>query len=121
MDERSGKIRWQYEAPTGAAVYVGAVDRDHVYAVSLDGGVYAIRQGQATWRVEAGAPIGSVATLSQGTLYVSASGGTVLGIDVASGATRWAVRVEGDPGPAIVDGGRLWVGTDVGVLVELGP
>jgi len=56
------------------------------YAVSLDGHVYAVSDGNASWSFDTGAPIGSVATLSGPLLYVSNSGGDIFALDTLSGA-----------------------------------
>jgi outer membrane protein assembly factor BamB len=120
LDERTGTVQWTFEVAGGEAIYVGAIGPNAAYAVSLDGSVYAVRAGRELWHVGAGAPIGSVATLGGNVLYVSASDGSILAIDAASGATRWVIHVDGDPGPVIVAGGRLWVGTDLGILYEFG-
>jgi eukaryotic-like serine/threonine-protein kinase len=120
LDAATGNIRWTFGAPGGEALYVGAVGPDLVYGVSLDGHVYALRAGTQAWEVDGGASIGSVATLSQGALYVCASDGTILAVDATSSAILWTVAVDGGPGPAIVADRRLWVGTDLGVLAAFG-
>jgi outer membrane protein assembly factor BamB len=111
-----GVAQWAFAAPSGDALYVGSVGPELVYIVGLDGNVYAVRGGVVRWRHDAGAPIGSVATLSEGILYVSVSDGTIEALDADSGEDRWSVRVRGDPGPVIVDHGSLYVGTALGQL-----
>ena len=71
------------------------------------------------WVFDGGAPIGSVASLANGLLYVSVGSGDVIALDASSGIKRWAVNVAGDPGPAIAADGRLYVGTNVGLLAAL--
>jgi outer membrane protein assembly factor BamB len=120
FDEHDGRQLWTFTAAGGQALYIGAVGSDLVYAVGLDGTVNALRDGAATWQDDLGAPIGSGATLSHGVLYVSASNGTIAAIDAATGSKRWTIQVQGDPGPVVLSGGRLWTGTTLGVLACLG-
>ena len=120
LSESNGAELWRFSTTVGDEVYVGAVGPELAYVVSLDGDVYALRQGSPAWFYDTGAPIGSVASLTGDLLYVSASDGQMIALDAMSGANRWAVRLEGDPGPAIVADGRLYVGTDIGILVAIG-
>lgn len=116
VDRETGTDVWTFEAPTGATLYVGGVHAGVVYAVSLDGFVYAIADGEERWRFDTGAAIGSVATISGDLIYVSSSQGRIYALDLASGASRWDVPVDGDPGPVVVSDGRLYVGTTLGRL-----
>jgi outer membrane protein assembly factor BamB len=120
FSESTGVEKWRFSAPGDQEVYVGAIGQGIAYVVGLDGYVYALRDGTVVWAHDAGAPIGSVASLSGGLLYVSASNGQVIALDALSGAQRWAVQLDGDAGPGIPAAGRLYVGTDVGVLAALG-
>jgi outer membrane protein assembly factor BamB len=120
LDAATGNERWRFSTSTGESVFVGAIGPDLVYAVSLDGNVYALRNGVRVWTFDAGAGIGSPASLSGGLLYVSVSDGHVLALDAASGEKRWDVVIDGDPGPAIVAKGRVYVGTSLGVLAAIG-
>jgi outer membrane protein assembly factor BamB len=116
-----GHELWRFTPPSGKALSVGAVGPGHVYAVSLDGSVYALRtDGTVAWAQDIGSPIGSVATLSHGILYVSASDGTIAALDEATGDVIWTTSVRGDPGPALVSDGELYVGTALGRLLALG-
>lgn len=119
LDSVTGAERWHFDSPGGNSLFVGAVGPDLVYAVGLDGIVYALRHGEPTWSFDAGAPIGSVASLSGGVLYVSASDGRIVALEAATGALRWEVPVDGDPGPTIAAQGRLYVGTSVGILAAI--
>ena len=111
-----GVTVWTHVQPSGKALFIGAVGADAVYIVGLDGSVFAMRDGVVAWATDIGAPIGSVATLSDGTLYVSA-GHSIQALDAVDGHVRWSVSLEGEPGPVIVDGGWLYVGTNLGELV----
>jgi len=119
ISESSGAELWRFSAPGDRELYVGAIAERLVYAVGLDGHVYALRDGTVVWAFDARAPIGSVASLTGGLLYISASSGQVFALDALSGAKRWTVQLEGDAGPGIPADGRLYLGTDVGVLVAL--
>jgi outer membrane protein assembly factor BamB len=112
-----GAPQWMFGAPSGAALYVAAIGPDLAYAVGLDGSINALSDGVVRWSHQTSGAIGSVATLSQGVLYVSVSDGTIKALDAGTGQLRWSVRVKGGPGPVIVDRGRLYVGTDLGQLV----
>ena len=116
VDVRDGAELWRYAADDNAEMYIGAVSEGVVFAVGLDGMVAALRDGIPLWTFDAGAPIGSVATLSDGILYVSASDGSVDAIDSATGQRRWSITVDGDPAPVIVGPHALYVGTDLGEL-----
>ena len=120
LEESTGVERWRFSASSGEELYVGAIGDGLAYVVGLDGFVYALRQGTVVWSHDAGAPIGSVAALAGGLLYVSASSGRVLALDAASGAERWTIQLEGDAGPGIPADGRLYLGTDIGMLAALG-
>jgi outer membrane protein assembly factor BamB len=119
LSASDGATRWQFSTSGGQEVYVGAVGPELTYVVSQDGKVYALRQGSVAWVFDGQAPIGSVASLANGLLYVSVGSGDVIALDASSGIERWAVNVAGDPGPAIAADGRLYVGTNVGVLAAL--
>ena len=99
--------------PNGAAI-----GPDLEYAVSLDGSIYALSGGVVQWTLPTGAPIGSVATLSHGVIYVSVSDGTIDAVDAGTGHPRWSVQLKGGPGPAIVADGRLYAGTNLGLLAS---
>jgi outer membrane protein assembly factor BamB len=116
----NGAELWRFSTIGGEEVYVGAIGPELAYVVSLDGNVYALRQGSVAWVHDTGAPIGSVASLTNGILYVATSNGLMIALDATSGAERWTVSLEGDAGPAIVADGRLYVGTNVGILAALG-
>jgi len=121
LDAASGTDRWTFEAPSGATLYVGAVGRELAYVVSQDGHVYALRSGGVLgWTYDAGAAIGSVATLSHGTLYVGTSGGALIALDATTGDVRWRESMDGDVGPPVVSGGILWAGTNLGELRAYG-
>jgi outer membrane protein assembly factor BamB len=119
LDAATGSERWHFESPGGDSLFVGAVGPDLVYAVGLDGYVYAVRDGAMIWSFDAEAPIGSVASLAGGLLYVSVSDGRIAALDASTGAMRWEVSVDGDPGPTIAAQGRLYVGTSVGILAAI--
>lgn len=114
---KDGVPQWTFVAPSHAVLYVAAVGSHLTYAVGLDGSVNALSDGAVHWSLQTNAAIGSVATLSQGLLYVSVSDGMIDAIDAGTGQLRWSVRVKGDAGPVIVDRGRLYVGTNLGELV----
>lgn len=116
LQAQDGRDVWTFVAPSGDAIYVAAVGPDLSYAVSLDGSIYALSGGTVKWSFASGAPIGSVATLSHGIIYVSVSDGTIDALDAETGQRRWSVRLKGGPGPALVEDGRLYVGTDLGLL-----
>jgi outer membrane protein assembly factor BamB len=120
LSESNGGELWRFSTSGGEEVYVGAVGQDLAYVVSLDGNVYALRDGTVVWAYDAGAPIGSVASLTAGLLYVSASSGRMIALDALSGDERWKVQLDGDAGPGIPADRRLYAGTDVGILVALG-
>jgi outer membrane protein assembly factor BamB len=44
----------------------------------------------------------------------------VYAVDVRTGGRLWQQGVVGQPGPPAVVGGRLYVGTDLGVVVAIG-
>lgn len=119
LDAATGTERWHFASPGGGSLFVGAVGPDLMYAVGLDGIVYALRDGAVIWSFDAAAPIGSVASLTGGLLYVSISDGRIAALDASTGARRWEVSVAGDPGPTIAAQGRLYVGTSVGILAAI--
>src|SRR4051812_34740109 len=75
ISESSGAELWRFSAPGDRELYVGAIGERLVYAVGVDGHVYALRDGTVVWVFNARAPIGSVASLTGGVLYISASSG----------------------------------------------
>lgn len=116
LDAATGDQRWAFDTGAADPVYIGAVRDGTVFVVGEDGLVRRIRNGAQLDAVDLGVPIGSVATLSQGVLYVSASDGSVVALDADTLRERWRVAVNGDAGPAIVADGRLIVGSALGDL-----
>ncbi len=116
LDAATGDQRWALDTGAEGPVYIGAVRDGTMFVVGEDGLVRQIRDGKQLNARDLGVPIGSVATLSQGVLYVSASDGTVVALDADTLSERWRVAVNGDAGPAIVADGRLIVGSGLGDL-----
>ena len=64
-------------------------------------------------------PIGSLGTVVGNTLYVASSDQHIYAVDGESGTELWQVEVTGSPTIPVVVGGRVVVGTDLGVLVSI--
>lgn len=121
LDAQTGDPRWTFPAPQGGELVIGGARGDVVYAVGLDGWVYAVRDGVSFWQFDTGGPIGSVGTIYGGLLYISSSIGHIVALDIEGGTRVWSVSVDGDPGPVVVADGRMYLGTALGQLVAFGP
>jgi outer membrane protein assembly factor BamB len=113
---------WTFPSPADAEIFVGAVGEDMVFAVAKDGFVYGLDRATGTerWRHDTGAPIGALAGLVDGVLYVTNDGHEVIALDAATGNERWSVSVDGAPSMAAVIGGRVFVATSLGKMIALG-
>lgn len=114
--------RWSFGSPTGGEILAGAATIDHMFAVAKDGYVYDVdpANGASRWSTDTGSPIGAVASLVDGVLYVTNDGRQVIALDASTGKVRWQQLVEGAPTLAAVIDGRVFVATSLGKVVALG-
>lgn len=95
IDLTSGETRW-FARLSGMIVGGVLVSGDTVYAASSrpEGRVYALQRatGKQIWRVSSG-PVSAPLALIDGVLVAETQRGEVLGLDPATGKTRWHRRV----------------------------
>jgi outer membrane protein assembly factor BamB len=95
VDLASGQIRWSSRL-SGLVAGGVLVSGDTVFAASSrpDGRVYALDRatGRRFWREKTGA-VGAPLALASGVLVVATQRGDVVGVDAASGTTRWRKRL----------------------------
>jgi outer membrane protein assembly factor BamB len=128
---------WTFDA--GAPVWADALfDGGLVYAGADDGSLHALdaATGRPRWHFRAGGAIRARPTLSGDDLFLHADDGFLYRLRAADGKQRWKVPVEskpihrlpiGDPNSrfadfasaAVVDSGRLYVGTNDGHVLGL--
>lgn len=150
FDAATGELQWEYEttsyvetAPTVVTDTTAGADTvaesDTVYTADADGVVYALSTGgELRWRFETNTNLHSrTVALSEDTLIVATAGtmpavasgetdasraGTVVGLDAATGESRWTYTGPSDwfTGPA-VGSDRAYVGNHDGTLVALDP
>lgn len=122
IDAATGTDRWQFSAPTGAQLIIGALGDASVFAPSDDGNVYAVDRisGVARWHFGEHGSLGSPDALAAGVLYVAGGDRSVYAVDERSGGLLWQQAVTGQPGVPAVVGGRLYLATDLGSVVAIG-
>ncbi len=115
FDRQTGAIAWTHSA--GDFVYSGvaAAETDKtdpsVYAGSHDARLYSLdaKSGDVNWAAEPGGMISGPATVIGDVVYVSTfSGRSTLGFDLTTGRRVFKFD-EGQYGPAVSDGVRLYV------------
>jgi outer membrane protein assembly factor BamB len=129
---------WTFNA--GAPLWPGTTfgAEGSVYAGAEDGTLHALAAGtgRERWSFRAGGAIRTRVTVAGGNLYFQADDGVLYALDPTSGHERWHVTVNarpvvrlppGDPksrfdrfgSDVVVEGGRLYLGTDAGTLLCL--
>ncbi len=98
-----------------------------VFFGALDGGLYAVdaRRGQVRWEEDLEEPIRAAPVLEEGVVVVATTGGTVYGMNPATGTRKW----EWQPGPQDEDmtvsadvvshDGEVYVVSEQGILFAL--
>jgi outer membrane protein assembly factor BamB len=111
----SGEIAWTFSA--GHYVYSGIAaantkgSRPAVYFGSHDRSVYAVNadNGKQIWKASPGGQVSGPATVIGSTVYVSTfTGNSTVGFDIRSGRRVFKID-DGEYGPAVSDGDRLYV------------
>jgi outer membrane protein assembly factor BamB len=122
IDAVSAVDRWQFSAPTGEQLIIGALGETSVFAPSDDGNVYAVDRttGAAGWHADGHGTLGSADSLAAGVLYVAGGDQAVYAVDERTGGQLWRQAVIGQPGVPAVVAGRLYVATDLGSVVAIG-
>jgi outer membrane protein assembly factor BamB len=121
LDTVDGAISWRWTPPTSQRIFIGAVAGRWVWVHSEDGTVYRIDRATGAggpFLITQG-PVGSLGTVVGNTLYVASSDRRIYAVDTESGTELWRVEVTGSPTIPVVVGGRVVVGTDLGVLVSI--
>jgi len=115
FEQSSGELAWTFSA--GNFVYSGIAAADTkgtdpaVYFGSHDGFTYAVgaRTGNLIWQESPGGQVSGPATVIGGIVYVSTfSGNSTTGFDIRTGRRVFKFD-EGEYGPAVSDGQRLYV------------
>lgn len=95
LETAGGSQRWTF---TGDGWFVGKplLTKQVVYAGTMRGSVYALdRAGKLLWHFQrAGLEFRAAPILAGNTLVVAARGGTIIGLDAATGAEKWTRTVE---------------------------
>jgi outer membrane protein assembly factor BamB len=130
---------WTFDA--GAPVWGSAAAADGlVYVGADDGRLVALdaRSGKERWSHRGGGAIGARPLVADGSVFVPSDDGFLYRLDAGSGAVRWKVSIEGTPvnrvpigqpgsrfernaSGAVLDSGRLYVGTHDGHVLALDP
>jgi outer membrane protein assembly factor BamB len=115
FDRQTGEIAWTFSAGnyvySGVAVADGPRIKPSVYFGSHDRNVYAVdaKSGKQIWKARPGGQVSGPATVIGDTVYVSTfSGNSTSGFRLQSGRRVFKVR-DGEYGPAVSDGERLYV------------
>ena len=121
LNTADGSRRWAFSAPSNQPLFVSAVDDQMVYAGSEDFNVYGIdaATGQLQWTFETGGIVGSLASLVDNVLYVPSADRFLYALDTATGAELWRIAVDGEPTIPVVIGGRVIVGTSLGMVTAI--
>ncbi len=124
LDIRDGSERWTFTLPDGLPVYNGAVTDGSIYVGSANGGVYRLDEQtgrQVTgWPFVTGGAVGYLSGITDGVLYIPSDDGLIHAVDAVTGIERWKIAVRGLPNAPVVVDGRIFVGSDAGVLYAIG-
>jgi outer membrane protein assembly factor BamB len=71
------------------------------------------------WTFETGGIVGSLASLVDDVLYVPSADRFVYVLDAATGMEIWRIAVDGEPTIPVVIGGRVIVGTSLGMVTAI--
>jgi outer membrane protein assembly factor BamB len=116
-----GSIEWTFASPAGGQAHLAVLTGQTTYAYAEDGSVYALdpATGGVRWTATTGGPIGAPPALVGDTLYVACDDWTVRALNANTGAELWRIEVKGRPSaPAVIDG-RVFVGTNLGLVVAI--
>ncbi|MDS0280854.1 PQQ-binding-like beta-propeller repeat protein [Haloarcula onubensis] len=118
-DVSTGTRQWRTTLETDELRLDGsvAVGDDYVFVVAGDIVAFDTTDGRETWRTELDAPAETTPTVTDDTVYVTDSGGTLHAVRTADGSERWtAVVGEPEPGTAAaIADGEVYVGTKSGL------
>lgn len=115
FDRQTGEIAWTFSA--GDYVYSGVAAADgkkigpSIYFGSHDKNFYALEaeSGELIWKAAPGGQVSGPATVVGDVVYVSTfSGNSTIGFDLGTGRRVFKVD-DGEYGPAVSDGERLFV------------
>ena len=128
LDADTGTPLWQWQAASVSELYVGAFDSGLAVIISADHNVYAldIHAGSIPptlrWPpFRTGGPVGNGAAIAGGVVYIAGGDRTVYAINERTGKEIWHQSVSGQPGAVGVVGDRLYVATDLGRVIAIGP
>ena len=112
IDRASGRVRWRWPSPSGQQVNPSAIRDGIVYAVTVDDGVYALRdKGTAAEQVWHAPVPGSYLPISlvDDILYLQADEGPLMALSVTDGHQLWQTppATHGKSNP-IVTGGMIF-------------
>ncbi len=130
VEASAGRVVWRARA--GDALAAGCLaDEGRVYVGGLDGTVSAFdaRTGRRVWSYRMGPPVREEPALGDGVVYVAAERGLVVALDASDGKLQWSAKHESavygqlsevtlvtGHGAPVVDGDRVYVGFDDGIL-----
>lgn len=113
FDQRTGDVRWQYEAGSGGVFHDVLLVERNVYAVTGEKGVVALdaKSGQIVWQ----RPVKPARYASPATdgkrIYVAAEDGVIHAFNAGSGAPVWQRTLEGTPSSSlVVSAGSVYAG-----------
>ena len=114
FDQRTGDIRWQYDAGSGGVQLDLLLVPPRVYAVTPDEGLLAIDvgTGRVAWR-SAMKPAPWASPASDGKrIYVAAADGVLHAWNAQDGSPAWQTKLEGLPSSSVaVANGDVYAGT----------
>ena len=122
IDIDDGTVVWSFASPTGEQVHMGGLASNRAFAISENGNLYALdpATGEKIWSVPVGERLTNPVGIVGDVLYVSAEPRAVVALDARLGDELWRVAVVGNASvPAVIDG-RVYVGTDLGLVVAIG-
>jgi outer membrane protein assembly factor BamB len=123
LDAAAGVVLRRWPMPTGERAFLGALVDGVAWTVGEDGLVRSVDVTAADAalqpRFDAGAPVGSLATVVGDTIYIASTDGAIRALDRVTAAERWVREVEGSPTIPVVVDGRVYVGTTLGKAVAL--
>jgi outer membrane protein assembly factor BamB len=126
LDAETGDKVWRFDEVQDAVLTKPAVSADGVVFGSRDGNCYCVdRQGKWRWQYALGSPVVAAPAVSDGVVYVAASGGRVCCLRGDTGAVQWTFEVAKESGkkpelfssPRVLDG-RIYFGAGLDNLIN---
>jgi outer membrane protein assembly factor BamB len=109
IDGPTGRIRWRVPLPE---LSVAPVSRAGWVIVGSGADLLAFRaaDGSILWRVPLGAPLQAAVTIEGDRVYASLDDGSVVAVEITSGALAWRANLPAPGGAVTAIGDRLYLG-----------